>query len=306
LAPDTTSPDAVATAAPLAVPIARDGAADLIALHTGPAETLEIRQQRERAFHDVWASEVDPHELDPIRRAFCATTPETTYAFKSLGDLKGKRVLDLGCGAGETTAWLALQGARVDGVDISPGMIEVTRALAERQGVADRVALHISPGEKLPFEAGTFDAVFGHDCLHHMDFDKARDEIQRVLKPGGRAVFAEPLGHNPVINHFRNISPKTRTPDEVPLRFPDFRRLRRGFRSLRHREFQFSTLALFLWFYLVERDDPNQVRYWKKIIVEAEKYRSAFKVFDWFDRAMVAVFPPSGRLCRMTVIVMEK
>ena len=305
MASDITPPDAFAPAIPKVAAKGMEGA-DLLAFHTGPAESLEMRQQRERVFHDVWASEVDPHELDPIRRAFCATTPETTYAFRALGDLKGKRVLDLGCGAGETTVWLALQGAQVDGVDISPGMVEVTRGLAERQGVADRVTLHVSPGESLPFEAGTFDVVFGHDCLHHMDFDRARDEFQRVLKPGGRAVFAEPLGHNPVINHFRNISPKTRTPDEVPLRFSDFRRLRRGFRSLRHKEFQFSTLALFLWFYLVERDDPNQVRYWKKIIVEAEKYRGAFKVFDWFDQAMVTLFPPSGRLCRMTVIVMEK
>ncbi|HZJ71313.1 MAG TPA: methyltransferase domain-containing protein, partial [Planctomycetota bacterium] len=127
MATDSTPPDVLASRA------AAKGmeGADLIALHTGPAESLEMRQQRERLFHDVWASEVDPHELDPIRRAFCSTTPETTYAFRALGDLKGKRVLDLGCGAGETTVWLALQGAQVDGVDISPGMVEVTRGLAE-------------------------------------------------------------------------------------------------------------------------------------------------------------------------------
>ena len=303
--PQPISPPAPASATPAAA-APPDEIEKLQARHSGLAATLQIRQDRERAFHDVWASEVDPHELDPIRRAFCATTPETTYAFRALGELKGKRVLDLGCGAGETTAWLALQGAHVHGVDISPGMIEVTRALAERQGVADRVELHISPGEKLPFPDAYFDAVFGHDCLHHMDFDKSRDEFQRVLKPGGRAVFAEPLGHNPIINHFRNISPKTRTPDEVPLRFSDFKRLGKGFRSIRHHEFQFTTLALFLWFYLVERSDPNEVRYWKKIIVEAERYRPAFALFDWFDRAMVTVFPPSGRLCRMTVIVLER
>ncbi len=284
----------------------KDEIADLNALHSGPAATLEIRQERERAFHDVWAADVDPRELDPIRRAFCPTTPETTYALKALGPLRDRRLLDLGCGAGETTTWFALQGAKVDAVDISPGMIEVTKALAERLGVGDRVNCHVSPGETLPFPDASFDMVFGHDCLHHMDFDRARDEFRRVLKPGGRAVFAEPLGHNPVINHFRNISPRTRTPDEVPLRFEDFKRLKQGFRSLRHREYQFSTLALFLWFYLVERSDPNQVRYWKKIIVEAEKYRPAFAVLDWFDRAMVTLCPPAGRLCRMTVIVMER
>ena len=270
------------------------------------ADRLRERQERERLFHDRWADEVDPRELDPIRRAFCPTTPETTYAMKALGDLRERRLLDLGCGTGETTVWFALQGARVDAVDISPQMIEVARALARRSNVEDRIAFHVSPGESLPFADASFDAVFGHDCLHHMDFERARDEIRRVLKPGQRAVFAEPLGHNPVINYFRDISPSTRTPDEVPLQFADFRRLRQGFRSLRHREFQFATLALFLWFFLVERSDPNQVRYWKKIIVEADRYRPAFAVLDWFDRAMVTVVPPAGRLCRMTVIVLER
>ena len=139
-----------------------------------------------------------------------------------------------------------------------------------------------------------------------MDLARARDEVRRVLKPGCRAVFAEPLGHNPVINYFRDLSPRTRTPDEVPLRFSDFRWLREGFRSLRHKEFQFATLSLFLWFFLVERSDPNHVRYWKKIIVEAERYRSAFLALDWIDRAMLLVAPAAGRLCRMTVIVLER
>jgi SAM-dependent methyltransferase len=271
-----------------------------------PAANLAERQARERSFHDRWASEVDATELDPIRRAFCPTTPETTFALKALGDLRGRRLLDLGCGPGETATWFALQGAIVDAVDISPGMVRVAQGLAERLGVADRVTFHVAPGESLPFADGTFDAVFGHDCLHHMELERARDEVRRVLKPGSLGVFAEPLGHNPLINYFRDLSPRTRTPDEVPLRFPDFRRLRAGFRSLRHREFQFATLSLFLWFFAIERSDPNRVRYWKKIIVEAERYRPAFMVLDWFDRAMLAVLPPAGRLCRMTVIVLER
>lgn len=285
---------------PQAVPAA-------LAVTSAAGETsLELRQERERVFHDRWAGEVDESELDPIRRAFCPTTPETTYALRSLGDLRGRRLLDLGCGPGETSAWLAMQGAMVDAVDISPGMIDVARGLAERLGISDRINFHVAPGESLPFEDESFDAVFGHDCLHHMDLERARDEIRRVIKPRRRAVFAEPLGHNPVINYFRDISPKTRTPDEVPLRFRDFRRLKQGFRSLAHKEFQFATLSLFLWFFLIERSDPNRVRYWKKIIVEAEKYRKPFSVLDWMDHAMLAVFPPAGRLCRMTVIVLER
>jgi len=264
------------------------------------------RQERERAFHDRWAHEVDAADLDPVRMAACPTTPETRYALASLGDLPGLRVLDLGCGYGETTVWLALQNARVDAVDVSPGMVEVSRKLSERCGVADRIRFHVSPGESVPFEDAAFDRVFGHDVLHHLDLGRARAEVLRVLKPGGRAVFAEPLGHNPMINLFRDRSPDTRTPDEVPLRFADLRRFGAGFGGASHREFQLTTLSLFLWFYLVERADPNQVRYWKKIIVEADRYRRAFSILNGIDRALMAVIPPARRLCRMTVMVLDK
>lgn len=267
---------------------------------------LADRHARERDFHDGWAGDVDLATLDPIRTAACPTTPETIWALRALGDLRGKRVLDLGSGTGETTAWLALQGARVEAVDISPRMIEVARAVCARHQVADRVGFHVAPGEQLPFPDGHFDLVFGHDVLHHLDLERGRDELRRVLMPGGRGVFVEPLGHNPLINLFRDRSPETRTPDEVPLRFADFARFGRGFRSLRHREFQMTTLGIFLWFYAVERADPNRERYWKKIIVEADRYAKAFAVLNGIDRTVLAVCPPLGRLCRMTVIVVER
>jgi SAM-dependent methyltransferase len=277
---------------------------------SGPREDrrsdLAARQHRERDFHDRWANEVDPATLDPMRLASCPTTPETTHAFRALGDLTGRRVLDLGCGYGETSVYLALLGARVDAVDISPRMLEVARQLAERHGVADRIAFHAAPGEQLPFADESFDAVFGHDVLHHLDLDRAGAEVHRVLVPGGRAVFVEPLGHNPLLNLFREHSAETRTPDEVPLRFGDFAALGSGFRRLRHREFQLATLALFLWFYVGERADPNRVRYWKKIIDEAERWRRPFAVLAGVDRVLLAVCPPLGRLCRMTVIEVEK
>ncbi|HEU5324181.1 MAG TPA: class I SAM-dependent methyltransferase, partial [Methylomirabilota bacterium] len=111
---------------------------------------------------------MDPSALDPAGLAACPTTPETSYALASLGPLAGRHVLDLGCGYGETAAWLALQGASVEAVDISPRMVEVSRGLAARCGVERRIRFHVGPGESLPFEAATFDVAFGHDVLHHM------------------------------------------------------------------------------------------------------------------------------------------
>jgi SAM-dependent methyltransferase len=75
--------------------------------------------------------------------------------------------------------------------------------------------------EELAFPDGTFDAVCGTGILHHLNLEQAAAEIRRVLKPGGRAVFIEPLGHNPLINLFRRLTPKARTTDEHPLLMKD-------------------------------------------------------------------------------------
>ncbi|HXI02256.1 MAG TPA: class I SAM-dependent methyltransferase [Candidatus Saccharimonadales bacterium] len=267
---------------------------------------LSSRIEREKRFHDRWAGGVDPQDLDPRKVARCPTTPETACALKALGALEGRRLLEIGCGTGELTSWLALEGAEVTARDVSPRMIEVARRLARRSGVEASIRFEAGPGEMLPHEDGTFDLVFGHDVLHHMDLGRAMGEIRRVLRAGGRAVFAEPLGHNPVLNRYRAASPETRTADERPLLFGDFDRLRAGFSSMSHREFHLLTMAIFLWFRWVERLDPNRVRYWKRIIDEAERYRSAFRLLDAADRALFAVFPPARRWARMTVIVLDR
>jgi SAM-dependent methyltransferase len=185
-------------------------------------------------------------------------------------------------------------------------MVEVARSLARRIGMEEKIRFDVGSGESLPYDDEAFDLVFGHDVLHHMEMRRAMAETRRVLRPGGRAIFAEPLGHNPILNRFRARSPETRTPDERPLMFSDFRILQEGFASLHHREFHLGTMAIFLWFLLVERLDPNKVRYWKRLIEEAERYRRPFTVLNALDRLLLAVFPPAGRWCRMTVIELRK
>jgi SAM-dependent methyltransferase len=263
---------------------------------------LGTRLRREKEFHDQWAAGADPDSLDPERVATCPTTPETLHALELLGDVAGKELLEIGTGYGELTSWLAARGARVTTRDVSPGMVELARRVARRRGLEESIRFEVGPGEMLPHEDGSFDLVFGHDVLHHMDLPRAAGEIRRVLRGGGRAVFAEPLGHNPVLNHYRDTSPETRTPDEQPLLFSDFETLRQGFSSLTHREFHLATMAIFLWFRWVERLDPNEVRYWKRIIDEAERYRAAFSVLNGIDRLIFAAFPPARRWGRMTVI----
>jgi ubiquinone/menaquinone biosynthesis C-methylase UbiE len=99
--------------------------------------------------------------------------------------------LEIGAGTGYFSLNLALAGAvrRVTCTDISPGMLDVLEGNARRLGIDVRTAA--CDAAALPFEDGSFDLVLGHAVLHHLpDLDAAFAEFRRVLRPGGRIVFA--------------------------------------------------------------------------------------------------------------------
>jgi ubiquinone/menaquinone biosynthesis C-methylase UbiE len=98
-----------------------------------------------------------------------------------LGDLRGRRVLDVGCGTGRLLAALAGRYAcKAWGVDPSPEMLEVARARLPRT-----VALRAAAAEQLPFRDGWFERVTLSLVLHHTDAPAALGEARRVLAPGG-------------------------------------------------------------------------------------------------------------------------
>jgi len=103
-----------------------------------------------------------------------------------LGEVAGTRILEVGCGAAPCTRWLTDQGAVTIGLDISAGMLEIAHRLDETTPLvqADAAAL--------PFPASTFDlACSAYGAIPFLpDLVGVFAEVARVLRPGGRWVFA--------------------------------------------------------------------------------------------------------------------
>jgi SAM-dependent methyltransferase len=102
-----------------------------------------------------------------------------------LGDLRGRRVLDVGCGTGRLAAALAERFAcKVWGVDASPEMLAVARERVPRG-----VALKRAAAERLPFKEGWFERATMTLVAHHLDRPRAFAELRRVLDAGGRVAL---------------------------------------------------------------------------------------------------------------------
>jgi arsenite methyltransferase len=113
----------------------------------------------------------------------------------SLGPLyPGDAVLDIGCGAGVdalVAGRLVGAGGRVVGIDVTPAMIDKARANQARLGFG-QVSFQVAEAEALPFPDNDFDAVISNGVFNlTLDKEKALQETQRVLKPGGRLLLAD-------------------------------------------------------------------------------------------------------------------
>jgi SAM-dependent methyltransferase len=265
-------------------------------IETAPEERL----QREEEFHDDWAASVRPEDV-MVRESFeSRTAPEHRFILETLGDLKGKKLLDLGSGLGEASVYFALKGAEVTACDLSGGMLDLVGRVAAHHKVKVSFCKATAEGTGLP--ADSFDVVYAGNLLHHVDLGPALDEIKRVLKPGGTFVTWDPLDHNPVINVYRRMAGNMRTVDEHPIKMSELALWRARFREVKTRSFWFSTLAVFLRFYFWERVHPSKERYWKKILTDSKRLEPFYGRLESIDRGLLKVMPFLSRYCWNIVI----
>ena len=191
----------------------------------GTTPSVQTIHDSERAYfdqkadHDARSFAEDEWLVDP------EVYPSTLKLWGFEAGLRGKEVLECGCGSGFFSVLLAKMGAQVWCFDISPKSVELTRERADLNGVADKVRPKVAAFENLDYEDERFDLVVGKNILHHIhDIEEAGRQIRRVLKKGGRAIFYELSAANPILMFFRRnvigrseLAPKLGTPDEHPI-----------------------------------------------------------------------------------------
>lgn len=137
------------------------------------------------------------------------------YAFDFLGDVRGKRVLDICCGYSMTPVLFALAGAEVVAGDVAPLSLEKVKEVADMRGVGERVSTYCGPAEEIPYDDNSFDIIYGGAAIHHLILSKAGPEFARILAPKGKGVFQDPLGHNMLIEFIRdNVSYPGKHPEK--------------------------------------------------------------------------------------------
>lgn len=114
----------------------------------------------------------------------------------------GTLVLEPGAGSDEFSSRLAMTGARIVAVELSPKQARIGRT---RLGDMKNLSFAVGDVTRLPHPDNTFDAVIGCSVLHHLHMPTALQEFRRVLKPGGRFLFSEPNMLNPQIAIEKNV-----------------------------------------------------------------------------------------------------
>ena len=178
----------------------------------------------------------------------------------------------------------ARRGACVTAFDLSPGYLSEARQRAGANGLT--IDFVRANGELLPFADGCFDRIWGNAILHHLDLRRAGQELFRVLRPGGWAVFCEPWGENPILDWARRRLPysgKERTPDEQPLGRRHVHLLRTIFSQVEVHGYQLLSMA-------------------RRILRPGRLVEG----LDWCDDMILSRIPRLQHFCRYVVLTLRR
>jgi SAM-dependent methyltransferase len=164
-------------------------------------DRAEILRSAEEARQAVLTPSQVERYLDPPPN----TPYPLEYAFHLLGDVRGKAVLDLGCGSGENLVPLSRRGASVIGIDLSPELIALADGRLKDEGVPATLKVGSAYDTGLPDES--VEVIFCIALIHHLDIAAVRNEMLRILSRDGFIILSEPIRFSATYNRLRNLLP---------------------------------------------------------------------------------------------------
>ncbi|AUC84374.1 hypothetical protein CW731_03260 [Polaribacter sp. ALD11] len=190
----------------------------------------KTRKEINETEKDYWnEGKLDRTKIKKLRRHafFYSYKREKKILNTLLEDFNGQNVLEIG-----SYVWAAwfnenTKPEKLSCINISEVELESGKKHAATKSFP--IEHYLMDANDLTFKDETFDVVFGGAILHHLDIEKSIGHIHRVLKPGGKVIFLEPLNMNPFYKIYRKMNPQERTPDEHALVSSDFKIIRDKF-----------------------------------------------------------------------------
>lgn len=207
------------------------------------------RLEREVAYFEAHYRDEAGRGVAPLsefdRRRYTAPPAGTVYPrefyYHLLAPLKGKKVMEMACGNGIDACIMAHNGADVHAYDISSESTRLVRQRAQANDLSDRIQLQVTGDFDQAYAGETFDHIVGYAAIHHIPMEGLAQRVYDRLKPGGCAVFAEPVINSQALYALRRCVPYyfwKPTEDEKPLCDADIQAFARPFDRVQQREFQ--------------------------------------------------------------------
>ena len=233
---------------------------------------LTDQNLREKEFHNKLQSK-SKGRFENIFYKAIVNAWEDFYNFLNL-NAKNSEILDYGCGVGPVIERvMEFNPKKITGIDISE--VSILKAKEKFPSSESKVELFVDNCESTTFSNNKFDIVYGQGILHHLQFSKSINEISRILKPDGTLLFIEPLGTNPLINFYRLLTPKSRSKDEHPLVFKDFKIIKSSFKNVNIKYYGFLTLVFFPFY-----SSSNSKIF--KFLVKLDQLLFKIQIFKYF------------------------
>jgi SAM-dependent methyltransferase len=259
---------------------------------TGSAAAMAARVAREKAAHEDSRIDDALHKWWAVfPHVFTNPSMSCLGAFyeHELGPVQDKLVLEYGCGQGDFALWLLDQGATVFGIDISEFNIKRCEEKAIGRNLSpNRYKFMVMNAHETTFPDKFFDRVVGNGILHHLELPAAMMEIDRILKPGAKAIFQEPLGENPLLRLYRSIA-GIHTLDERPLRREDLIYLNGRWR-IRTKYSGLVTLPVSLFTSVILR--PYPANWLLRAATRVEDQLNSRHILEHWNRFAVFVYEP--------------